>query len=589
MVFGLEQDHELQGFDASHSWLRGNMIIGPHAQTSRTARFYRRSVRFRVGSDAVFEGQRRRLLMGLALFLLPLSQGELVAQQAPPSGQGWSQSTSYGTYAADEQPEYVQRGYTQPQPYPQQPDRAQSYSSADQGYQQQAAGQPLGAEQLERLVAPIALYPDVLLAQVLTASTYPDQVRYVDQWREGQGNASPEEIAAGADEKNWDPSLKALTAFPQVLGQMARNLPWTSDLGNAYYNQPQDVLGAVQMMRQRAQAAGNLQSNPQEAVNYDGGHIDLAPPNPDVVHVPSYDPWSVYGRSVSPYPGFSLFSALGQFFGSSPVSYGLGIAMTVFNHTPWGWLSWGLSWLTQSVLFQHNDYYSHSTTVADWGLPHGGPRAFRGYDRAGYDRGGGYNGIAGRGFGPGFVRTSGGIQENRFAFGRGYQTVGDVYARRAMVTRNDFGPRASGAPLYGRPQSSSLSGRYGRTGDFNGVRAGSVYGRTDSIYRQPVSAYSRSGFSQPVYRSTAQGYRAPAGNYRSQGLGQRTSFAGGYSGKASRSGGFHLFGGGHSSKGFSGGSHKANFGGGHSLFGGHSGGHFGSHGGGGGHSHGHHH
>ena len=132
MVFGLEQDHELQGFDASHSWLRGNMIIGPHAQASRTARFYRRSVRFRVGSDAVFEGQHRRLLMGLALFLLPLSQGELVAQQAPPSGQGWSQSTSYGTYAADEQPDYGQRGYSQPQPYPQQPDRAQSYSSADQ-------------------------------------------------------------------------------------------------------------------------------------------------------------------------------------------------------------------------------------------------------------------------------------------------------------------------------------------------------------------------------------------------------------------------------------------------------------------------
>jgi hypothetical protein len=205
MVFGLEQDHELQGFDTSHSWLRGNMIIGPHLQASRTARFSHRFVRLRAGSDATFEGQHRRLLMGLALFLLPLSQGELVAQQAPPSGQGWSQSTTYGTYAADEQPDYGQRGYSQPQPYPQQPDRAQSYSSADQGYQQQAAGRPLGAEQLEQLVAPIALYPDVLLAQVLTASTYPDQVRYVDQWREVQGNASPEEIAAGADEKSWIP------------------------------------------------------------------------------------------------------------------------------------------------------------------------------------------------------------------------------------------------------------------------------------------------------------------------------------------------------------------------------------------------
>jgi hypothetical protein len=517
--------------------------------------------------------------MCLALFLLPLSQGELVAQQAPSSGQGWSQSTSYGMYGADEQLDYGQGGYSQPQPYTQQP-APQSYSSADQGYQQQATRQPLGAEQLEQLVAPIALYPDVLLAQVLTASTYPDQVTYVDQWREVQGNASPEEIAAGADEKNWDPSLKALTALPQVLAQMARNLQWTSDLGNAYYNQPQDVLGAVQEMRQRARAAGNLQSTPQEAVNYDGGHIDLTPPNPDVVHVPSYDPWSVYGRSVSPYPGFSLFGALGQFLGSSPVSYGLGMLMTVFNHTPWGWLSWGLNWLTQSVLFQHNDYYSHSATVADWGLPHGGSRAFRGYGRAGHDRGGGYNGIAGRDFRQGPVRTSGGFQENRLAFGRGNQTVGDVYARRAMVTRNDFGPRASGTPLYGG---------YGRTGNFNGVRAGSVYGRPDSMYRQPVSSYSRSGFNQPVYRNPAQGYRTSGGNYRSQGFGQRTSFARGYSGKANRSGGFHLFGGGHSSKGFSGGSHKANFGGGHGLFGGHSGGHFGSHGGGGGHSHGHRH
>ena len=89
-------------------------------------------------------------------------------------------------------------------------------------------------------------------------------------WINGGGPRAmrlPEEIAAGADEKNWDPSLKALTAFPQVLAQMAGNLQWTSDLGNAYYNQPQDVLGAVQAMRQRAQAAGNLQSTPQEAVS----------------------------------------------------------------------------------------------------------------------------------------------------------------------------------------------------------------------------------------------------------------------------------------------------------------------------------
>jgi hypothetical protein len=552
------------------------MII-PHMQASRMATSSRRAIR-----------QRRKLVIGLALLLLPLSQGELVAQQAPPYGQSWSQSDSYGMYAPREQPSYGQQGYSQPEAYTQQAYRPQSYFSPDQDYQQQAGGQPLGADQLEQLVAPIALYPDALLAQVLTASTYPDQVRYVDQWRQAQGNAPPEDIAAGADQKNWDPSLKALTAFPQVLAQMAGNLQWTGDLGNAYYNQPQDVMGAVQALRQRAQAAGNLQSTPQEAVSYDRGNIELTPPNPNVVSVPSYDPWSVYGRSVSPYPGFSLLGALGQALGSSPVSYGLGMLMTVFNHTPWGWLSWGLSWLTQSVLFENNNYYSHSATVADWGLPHGGPRAFRGYDRAGYDRRGGYNRMGGPAFRQRLVRTSGGFPENPRAFGRGYQAGSGAYARRPLDTRNYF--RAGARPaLYGRPQSSYLAGRYGPTGDSNGGRAGSIYGRPDSMYRQPVSSYSRPGFSQPIYRGSAQGNRIAAENYRGQGFRQRTSFAGGYPGKANRSGGFHLFGGGHPSQGFNRSSHKANFGGGHGLFGGHSSGHFGGHGGGGGHSHGHHH
>ena len=488
------------------------MIIRPHVQAFCTAVLSRRPAQLPLGADAAAKhaGLRLGLVMGLALFLLTLSQGKLAAQQA-----------SYGTYGPQSYPQQYQGYQQQPQSYPQQPYR---------GYQQQAGVQPLGAEQLEQLVAPIALYPDVLLAQVLTASTYPDQGLYADQWRESQGNAAPEDIAAEADETNWDPSLKALTAFPQVLDQMARNPQWTRDLGNTYYNQPQDVLNAVQVMRQRAKAAGSLQSTPQEAVRYYEGNIQLAPQNPNVVYVPSYNPWNVYGQSVSPYPGFSLIGALGQFLGSSPVSYGLGMLMTVFNHTPWGGLSWALNWLTQSVLFQHNNYFTHSTTVADWGLPHGGPRAFRG----------------------GYYRS-------------GYQTAGGMYARSFAATRNNFGP-------YGRPNSYG-SGTYGR--NVNGVRAGSVYNMPSAMYRQREASYPRSGFSQPVYRSPSQNYR---------GSGQRTSFAGESFNKAKGSGGFHLFRGGHPSKGFDRCSNKANFGGGHNPFGGHSRGH----GGGGGHSHGHH-
>ena len=139
--------------------------------------------------------------------------------------------------------------------------------------------------------------------------------------------------------------MKALTAFPQVLAQMDHDLAWTTDLGNAYYNQPQDVLQTVQVLRQRAQDAGTLQNTPQESVNYDQGNIELAPANPQMVYVPAYNPWDVYGAPVQPYPGFSLFGALGSFFGSSPVQFGLGIAMQAFMHTPFGWLSWALDWL----------------------------------------------------------------------------------------------------------------------------------------------------------------------------------------------------------------------------------------------------
>src|SRR6202050_2157261 len=180
-----------------------------------------------------------------------------------------------------------------------------------------AAIEPLGAQQLQQLVAPIALYPDTLVAQVLTAATYPAQVADADRWRRTQGYASSDQIAAGADAQSWDPSVKALTAFPQVLEQMNYNLQWTTQLGNAYYNQPQDVLEAVQGMRQRAQAAGNLRSTPQETVNYDQGNIVLAPVSPQVMYVPVYNPWAVYGQPVAPYPGFSLLGALGSFIGSS--------------------------------------------------------------------------------------------------------------------------------------------------------------------------------------------------------------------------------------------------------------------------------
>jgi hypothetical protein len=262
---------------------------------------------------------------------------------------------------------------------------------------------------LEQLAAPIALYPDTLVAQVLAAATYPGQVVEADRWRRAQGNAGSDQIAVGADMQSWDPSVKGLTAFPQVLAEMDQNLGWTTALGTTYYNQPQDLLEAVQVLRQRAEAAGSLQSTPQQSVSYNQGNVVVQPADPQMVYVPSYDPWNVYGQPVTPYPGFSLLGALGSFFGSdvgsSAVRFGLGIAMTAFSHMSWGWLGWGLNWLVQAISFHQSNYFSQSTTVADWGLPHGGPRAYSGGAAAnGFYRSSNAYGRAGGGYG-GVVRT----------------------------------------------------------------------------------------------------------------------------------------------------------------------------------------
>jgi len=542
----------------------------------------------------VAQALRCLVALAMALLLLPLGQEELFAQQSPPPGQGCSQGCPQndpynGQCAPDQQSSDGQQPYAQ-QPYP-----ASGQTYPQQGYgQAQPPTQPLNAEQLEQLVAPIALYPDALLAQVLAASTYPAQVVDADHWRQAQGYVSPDQIAAGADAQAWDPSLKALTAFPQVLAEMDRNLQWTTDLGNAYYNQPQDVLQAVQVMRQRAQAAGNLQSTPQEAVSYDQGNIELAPVNPEVVYVPAYNPWDVYGQPVAPYPGFSLLGALGSFFGSSPVSYGLGIAMTAFSHTPWGWLAWGLSWLTQSVLFHQANYYSYSTTVADWGFPYGGPRvASAGGAIArlpnSSNRGPGIHGRPGGGYatrGPAFVpRPPERFAGNRPGGGasRGYQTP--AVPRPPMQAYN--------RPQVSRPQQYSGRSGYGSgysgRGDNYSSRPGGVYSRPQQAYRPPASGVQRNdlggrssrAFVDRGFKGSSSKRPRSAGFHLFGGGHGSENFRGGHAPKSfnrgknfrgGHSGGFHSFGGGHAPKSFSGGK---SFGGRHSGGGGHSGGHWG--------------
>ncbi len=498
----------------------------------------------------VAEYFKRAVALTMVLLMLPLGQEELFAQQPYPAPYPPYQQSAYGqqpypqqqpyyqqqAYPQQQQPYYQQQAYPQQQPYYAQQPYAQQQAYPQQGYGQM---QPLNADQLEQLVAPIALYPDALIAQVLVASTYPAQVAQADQWRQAQGYAPGEQIAAGADAQNWDPSVKGLTAFPQVLAEMDRNLSWTTALGNAYYNQSQDVLQAVQVMRQRAQAAGNLETTPQETVSDDQGNIEVAPANPQVVYVPAYNPWAVYGQPVSPYPGFSFFGALGSFvgsalsagFGASPVSFGLGIGIAAFSHVSFGWLGWGLSWLAQAIFFNHSNYYSRSTTVAHWGFEHGYRHAFT--QPASMAR-----------VSNGFGRTPGGYGEAR----GGYNTS---YGQGFRPAQGFAGNRPGGG--YSRPVEQAYNHMQ------PAINASQQYSRGQQ--------FGRSGYGSSFYGGQQSAYRAPAASFRRNDFAERSSggFAGkGFNGfsKPPKSGGSHLFGGG-------GGHAPKSFGGGHSGGGGH--------------------
>ena len=215
---------------------------------------------------------------------------------------------------------------------------------------------PQSLQELQQLVAPIALYPDALVAQILAASTYPTEIVEADRWMQSHPNLKGEELANEVDKQPWDPSVKALTQFPSVLENLDKNLSWTSSLGDAYANQQQDVTDAVQVMRQQAHKAGHLNSNEQEKVTTQGNTIIIEPSNPEMVYVPAYDPWLVYGDPIVAYPGW--YPVPGIFFAGPAISFGIGFGVGYFGGFGWGWHHWGCDWRGHRVIYNHNTYIS---------------------------------------------------------------------------------------------------------------------------------------------------------------------------------------------------------------------------------------
>src|SRR5579862_1160093 len=254
-------------------------------------RFQMKTQLFKTISSAVVAGA---LMLGTSAlgYAAPAPQYQDPAIQEAPD-----QNAPQYNQAA---PQYQDQGSAQ-YAAPQYDDQAPAIEQAPAPSQQQY--QPLSADQMQQLVAPIALYPDALVAQILAASSYPTQIVEANRFVKENPDLKGRALGDAIDQQDWDPSVKALCQFPSVLANMDKDLSWTSELGDANVNQQADVMNAIQYMRHQAQKAGHLQTTQQQSVTEQGDDIDIAPTDPDVVYVPEYDPALVYGYPVTYWPG----------------------------------------------------------------------------------------------------------------------------------------------------------------------------------------------------------------------------------------------------------------------------------------------
>ena len=252
-------------------------------------------------------------------------------------------------------------------PQSQQPQPVQSpasQQSANTSTDQQPAKIP--ADQLDSLVAPIALYPDPLLSQVLVASTYPLEIIQLQQWLEKNNNLKDEALVNEVSKEPWDPSVHAMAPLPEVVKRLADDIQWTTDLGNAFLAQQGDVMDAIQRMRQKAQSKGALSSNQQVRVETkvveNKTVIVIEQASPEVVYIPSYDPVYVYGPPVYPYPPIYYPAyPTGTVVAASAISVGVGVALGAAWGGGWGW---GCGWGDNDIDVNVNNNFNRNTNIS---------------------------------------------------------------------------------------------------------------------------------------------------------------------------------------------------------------------------------
>lgn len=375
--------------------------------------------------------------------------------------------------------------------------------------QPQASGntQKVPPDQLDSLVAPIALYPDPMLAQTLAASTYPLEMVQLQQWLQKNKNLKDKALVDAVEKQNWDPSVQAMAALPDVVKQLTENVKWMTDLGNAFLAQQDDVMAAVQRMRKKAQDMGNLKSSEQQKVDTKVVEskqvIVIEQSSPDVVYVPSYNPVVVYGAPVYPYPPI-VYPPPGYYAAGMAISFGVGVAMGAAWGGGWGWgCGWGHG--NNNVYINNNNNFVNNSN-----------RNFQGGNRTNIQGGNRVN-AQNRGSWQHNPQHRGGApySDRNTANRYGGTTRGDSLSTRQASARQNQGQR-TGTSAAGNRQSqagtrsgsgverTSLSERSSGGGSASGDRVGnrSVSSGSGSRSSSALSGGS-SGFSGSSARSSS--------------------------------------------------------------------------------------
>jgi len=383
-------------------------------------------------------------------------------------------------------------------------------------------------DQLDSLVAPIALYPDPLLAQVLAASTYPLELIQLQQWLEKNKDLKDKALADAVAKQAWDPSVQALAALPDVVKRLGDDIKWTTDLGNAFLAQESDVMDAVQRMRKKAQDKGTLKTTEQQKVETrvieTKQVIVIEQANPQVVYVPSYDPVVVYGPAYYPYPPI-YYPPWGYYAAGVAISFGVGVAMGAFWAGGWGW---GCGWGGNTININNNNNFNRNSNINRGNRPNNDLPG-RGGNRGGGNRGNWTHNPAHRGGTP--------YRDKATADRFGGSARGDSLAKRQSGARQQiarqggnfggsgsgFGNRAGGPSVSNR--ASGLNGGADRIGSRDLSRSGGgnrdAFGGGSRGYNGSSARSSSRRGSSSVSRGGGGGFSRGGGGGSRGGGGRR--------------------------------------------------------------------